>query len=122
MLAMGKGRQVSDKAACVITHVASAPVAGSGTKRRGATGGESADDGADASVAATGDSPAKKAKDKSKTGAAGSGSCGGGSRSGGSGGGADGSTSSGGSSSRGGDGGASGAGAATRSTRAKADE
>ena len=98
-------------AACVFTHVGSARAAGSGTKRRGATGGGPADGSTDATVAAAGVAPAKKAKTKGRTGAAGSGGGGGGPSSGGSGGG-----------SGGGGSGASGAGAATRSARAKANE
>ena len=51
-------------AACVFTHVGSARAAGSGTKRRRATGGGPADVSTDASVAAAGVAPAKKAKNK----------------------------------------------------------
>ena len=75
----------------MFTHVGPARAAGSGTKRRGATCGGSADGGTDASVAAAGKTPAKKAKNTGKTGASGSGSGGGGSGSGGSGGGSGGS-------------------------------
>ena len=78
-------------ATCVFTYVGSARAAGSGNKRLGATGGGSADGGTDASVAAAGETPAKKAKNIGKTRASGSGSGGGGSGSGGSGGGSGGS-------------------------------
>ena len=63
---MGRERLVSVDATCVFTHVGSARAAGSGTKRRGATGGGSADGGANASVAAVVDAPAEPAKGKSK--------------------------------------------------------
>ena len=104
-------------ATCLFTHIGSARAARSGTKRHGVTGGGSADGCIDASAAAAGETPAKTAKSKGETGAAGRGGTGGGSSSGGDSGGSGSSGGGGGSGS-----GASGAGAATRSARAKADE